>query len=137
MRMARLSELTRRVLSRASLIADDLGQNPVDLVHLLLALAQERRSPASQILRTCGLNVPALDEAARHHRRSSPNSLEEVLDEAVYYAERTGSHYTGTDHLILTLTQHRQGAALLARFGVDVTRLHHTAESLLQNRMRT
>lgn len=136
-RLARLSELTRRVLSRASLIADDLGQNPVDLVHLLLALARETRSPAGQILHTCGLNVPALEEAARQRRRSSPNSLEEVLDEAVYCAERAGSHYTGTDHLILTLTQHPLGMDLLEYFDVDVRRLRHTVETLLQNRMRT
>ena len=51
-----------------------------------------------------------------------------MLDEAVYYAERAGCHYTGTDHLILTLTQHRQGALLLDRFGVDVEHLYETVE---------
>ena len=136
-RLARLSELTRRVLSRATLIADDLDQSPVDLLHLLLALAQEARSPASQSLHACGLNVTALETAARQQRLANTNSLEEVLDEAVFYAERTGCHYTGTDHLILTLTQHHQGAALLAHFEVDVPRLHRTIEAQLQNRMRT
>ena len=38
---------------------------------------------------------------------------------AVDRAESFGSHYTGTDHLLLTLALDPRGARLLRRYGVD------------------
>jgi ATP-dependent Clp protease ATP-binding subunit ClpA len=61
-RTARLSELSRRVLNAATQLAT---QNEIDcagLEHLLLVLARERRSPASQILYQCGLDQAALED---------------------------------------------------------------------------
>jgi len=134
LRLARLSELSRRVLSRANMIADDYDQHPVDLMHLLLALAQEKRSPGALTLPRCGLNQTALQDALRRPHLSTATHLEEVLDEAVFYAEQMGSHYTGTDHIIMALARHERGMWLLLKFRVDVERLQREVTQLLHPR---
>jgi ATP-dependent Clp protease ATP-binding subunit ClpA len=122
-RMARLSELSRRVLNRAALIADDMQQPNVDLAHLILALAQESRSPSGQVLIDCGLKPNQLMAEATWPHAATYALLEDILDEAVLYAERMGSHYTGTDHIVLVLAQNRHSARLLTRYGVDLRQL--------------
>ncbi len=132
LRMARLSELSRRVLARASLIAADLQQPTTDLMHLALALAQERRSPAGRILRQCGLDEARLTAEIPWPRPADPMLLEEVLDEAVLVAERLGSHYTGTDHIVYVLAHNRHGARILARYGVALRWLAQEIDTLLR-----
>lgn len=126
-RLARLSELSRRVLNRAMQIADDLEQAQADLAHLLLALSQERRSPAGGVLRECGLEVELLAADIWRRPLNTSGALDAVLDDAVRRAEGLGSHYTGTDHLLIALARDRRGARLLRRYGVDpkllITRL--------------
>jgi len=123
MRMARLSELSRRVLSRAALLAEDMRHPHADLLHLILALSQERRSPAGRMLRRCGLDEAQLVLTTAQHALLPDNALEDVLDEAVLLAERMGSHYTGTDHIVITLANDRRGSRLLMQHGVDLKRL--------------
>lgn len=132
-RMARLSELSRRVLNRAALIAQEMDHAQVDLMHLVLALAREGRSPAGQALRACGLDEEELARATLRRRRlRAVGELEDVLDEAVLYAERSGSHYTGTDHIVVTLATDWRGARLLSMYGVDVRQLRERAEGLMR-----
>ncbi|MBN1965778.1 MAG: hypothetical protein JW910_14095 [Anaerolineae bacterium] len=128
LRLARLSELSRRVISAASLNAQALGHPQPGLMHLILALVQEHRSPSGRVLRRCGLDERKLEAALarRPTTRGIPEAagaLEEVLDDAVRYAEHQGDHYTGTDHIVATLAHDRRGARLLATYGVDVERL--------------
>lgn len=128
-RTARLSELSRRVLNAARQLASQEEGQPLALDHLLLVLAQERRSAASRRLRDCGFNQAALD-AAREQDPSGDHAgpetlVEEVIDQAVDRANRLGTHYTGTDHLLLALAENPYGAALLRQCGVDVERLVH------------
>jgi ATP-dependent Clp protease ATP-binding subunit ClpA len=131
-RMARLSELSRRVLNRALLIAEEMEQPDVDLMHLVLALADERRSPSGRVLRQCGLDAERLRIATADLRPSNSEALEEVLDEAVLSAERLGSHYTGTDHIVLTLAHDRRGGRLLGQYGVDLLQLMEEMENLMR-----
>jgi ATP-dependent Clp protease ATP-binding subunit ClpA len=126
-RTARLSELSRRVLNAAEQLALQGGGQPIAPDHLLLVLARERRSAASRMLRDCGLNPAAL-EAVLNRRISgdlvNPEAVvEEVIDRAVDQANRLGTHYTGTDHLLLALAENPYGAGLLGQCGVDVERL--------------
>jgi ATP-dependent Clp protease ATP-binding subunit ClpA len=131
LRMARLSELSRRVLSRAALIAEDMHQPTVDLMHLILALTQETRSPAGRLLKQCGLDEARMISDTAWPRRANDNLLEEVLDEAVLLAERMGSHYTGTDHIILVLAVNRHGMRLLVQYGVDIPLLTTAIDQLI------
>lgn len=121
-RKARLSELSRRVLNAAEQVAQGAAQT-TQLEHLLLMLAQERRSMASRILHENGLDQmrlqAAVDVLAQENKKEQENILEEVIDCAMDRAGQLGTHYTGTDHILLALTQIDQGKTLLHRFGAD------------------
>ena len=51
-------------------------------------------------------------------------SLEGVLNRALDVAEGLGSHYTGTEHLLLTLTDDDSGREVLRRYGLDPAVIH-------------
>ncbi|MBI5667239.1 MAG: hypothetical protein HZC41_04455 [Chloroflexi bacterium] len=130
-RTARLSELSRRVINAAEQMAVTLDHPSVGLGHLLLVMLLEERSPIAGLLRD-----GALDEAALRHELEAGDpallvSLEAVLTRALDTAQSMGSHYTGTEHLLLTLAADDTGAALLHRYGInpDALRDHLVAQA--------
>lgn len=118
-RVARLSELSRRVLNGAEQLAAQMGHKHVGLAHLLLMLARERRSICADILRQAGLDMDALEANLTKPHPATGGMFEDVIDRAVDRAESFGSHYTGTDHLLFALAQDRRGARLLRKYGAD------------------
>ena len=118
-RVARLSELSRRVLNGAEQIAEKMGHKNVGLAHLLLVLARERRSVCARVLREAGLDDAALEANLIKPRPATGCMLVDVIDRAVDRAESFGSHYTGTDHLLLSLASDPRGARLLHKYGAD------------------
>ncbi len=122
-RMARLSELGKRVLSRAEQVARSYGQQSVAPEHVLLALAQERRSVAKRILAECNCNLEQLKAAIPTLPAQAIESearLNHILDRAVDRAEAMGSHYTGTEHILLAMTLDPWTEQLLQTYNVDV-----------------
>jgi ATP-dependent Clp protease ATP-binding subunit ClpA len=130
-RVARLSELSRRTLNAAEQIAEQMGHPHVGLAHLLLVLSGERRSICARLLRDSGLDAAALEANLIKPHPATGGMLEDVIDRAVDRAESLGSHYTGTDHLLLSLTQNPRGARLLRRYGVDPQTLAKQLRSVL------
>jgi ATP-dependent Clp protease ATP-binding subunit ClpA len=126
-RMARLSELSRRALNAASQLASQDKEQPAGLDHLLLVLAREERSMVSCILHDCGLDQQALETAlgqmAPENGLTPEALLEDVIDHAVDRADQLGTHYTGTDHVLLALAQNPHGARLLQKYGVNLKQL--------------
>lgn len=120
-RIARLSELSRRVLYGAEQMASSLGHSGAGLPHLLLVLARERRSICARILSEHRLDQTALeaDLAAMAAPEPAVTTLDDLIDQAVDRAESFGSHYTGTEHLLLSLVHDPRGARLLSRYGVQ------------------
>jgi ATP-dependent Clp protease ATP-binding subunit ClpC len=118
-RNARLSELSRRVINAAEQMAVSLDHHTVGLGHLLLMLALEPRSPTSALLRECGLDEARVRQGLDRRDPGLLLSVETVLERAFDRAQRMGSHYTGTEHLLLTVAQDEAGAALLRQYGVD------------------
>jgi ATP-dependent Clp protease ATP-binding subunit ClpA len=130
-RNAHLTELSRRVITAAEQMAVSLDHQTVGLGHLLLVLLQEERSPTSALLRAGGLDEAQL----RHELQDMPESfvsIEVVLDRALDQAQSMGSHYTGTEHLLLTLAADKDGSALLARFNLSPDDLRHRVKAQLQ-----
>ncbi len=111
-RPLRLSELARRVLNAAQALADATASE-AGAAHVLLALAQEGRSFSSVLLREYRLD--RLDAASWNGARG----LDAVMERAYAQAERLGSHYTGTEHLLLAVSRDPGIAALLADYGAD------------------
>jgi ATP-dependent Clp protease ATP-binding subunit ClpA len=122
-RTARLSELSRRVLNAAEQLAAQQEDQPAGLDHLLLVLAGEKRSPVSRILRDSGLNRETLQARLGQFKVEDPlnpqDLLEDVIDHAVDRADQLGTHYTGTDHILLALAENPHGARLLQQAGVN------------------
>lgn len=123
-RLARLSELSRRVLNAAQKLASDYQHPATGLEHLLIVLGRERRSVATRLLVECGFQEELLVEDLKRiavDARLAATALDEVLDSAVNRAEVLGMHYTGTDHILLAMTLDVQGIDLLQRYQVDIS----------------
>jgi ATP-dependent Clp protease ATP-binding subunit ClpA len=129
---ARLSELSRRVLNAAEQRAVQLDHPIVDLGHLLVALANERRGPTQGFLSQSGFNVPKLKNEMDVPARFSFVSLESVLEEAMNQAEKLGSHYLGADHILLALSINPQASEMLTRFDVSVEKLRRILQKHLK-----
>ncbi|MGQ9888269.1 MAG: Clp protease N-terminal domain-containing protein [Aggregatilineales bacterium] len=122
-RTARLSELSRRVIANAEQLAVTLDHPTVGIGHLLLALLLEERGPMAALLRASGLDQSCL-RACLDKRDPLPlESVELVLAQAQDHADNMGSHYTGTEHLLLALALAPAGAGLLRVCGADLAAL--------------
>jgi ATP-dependent Clp protease ATP-binding subunit ClpA len=126
-RVARLSELSRRVLNAANQLASQRGDPTAGLDHVLLVLAHERRSITSRILDEQGLDEAGLEailgRCCGHPEVNQAALLEDVIDQAVDRADQLGTHYTGTEHILLALALNNYGAQLLEQHYVDPMRL--------------
>lgn len=122
-RNAHLSELSRRIITGAEQLAVTLDHPTVGLGHLLLIMLLEDRSPIAALLRAGPLDERRLRAELDAGVPALLVSLEPVLNRALDTAQHQGSHYTGTEHLLLTLAADDDGAALLYRFGVDAAAL--------------
>jgi ATP-dependent Clp protease ATP-binding subunit ClpA len=132
-RSARLSELSRRVLNAAAKIADENRHGSAGLEHLLLVLAREHRSLATRMLLEAGINHEQLAEDLRAHQLDSvlaATALDEVLAQAMDQAEKLGTHYTGTDHLLLAMTLDDEAISLLEHYEVNVDYLRGRLQAL-------
>jgi ATP-dependent Clp protease ATP-binding subunit ClpA len=127
-RSARLSELSRRVISAAEQMAtseEHTDSGTAGMGHLLLVLLLESRSPMSALLRTSGLDEARLREGLSSRDPALLVSIEGILNQALDPVERVGnpSYYTGTDQILFTLALDPEGAAVLHAYGVKVAQL--------------
>ena len=118
-RDARLSELSRRVINAAEQMAIALDHPTVGLGHLLLVLSLETRSPTAALLQAHGLNPQRLNDGLKVGDPLLLPSIEGLLSHVLEEAEKVGSHYTGTEHLLLTLTLDPAGVTLLLTYGIQ------------------
>lgn len=134
-RLRRLSELARRVLraaeSWAGHSAPALPQRVPHSGHILLALVLETRSFSSGLLREAGVDLAHARAFIAAHPFQDEDSFLALIDSAFAHAARLGSHYTGTEHLLLALTTDADALACFLDAGIDVTRLRERVESVL------
>jgi ATP-dependent Clp protease ATP-binding subunit ClpB len=128
---ARLSELSRRVLNGAEQIAAQMHHPQVGLAHLLFALTHERRSVCAQLLREARLDEKRLEANLIKPHPTTGGSLKDIIDRAVDCAEKFGSHYTGTDHLLLTIATDPRGVRLLRKYNASTQYLIEKLSSIL------
>jgi ATP-dependent Clp protease ATP-binding subunit ClpC len=118
LQMVRLSELSRRVIYAAEQLAHSLGHADVGIGHLLLVMARESRSQTSPMLLACGLDETRLRDGLARGDALLLVSLDQILNQVRDLVERIGSHYTGTEHLLLALVYDPAGQAALHAYGV-------------------
>ncbi|MFN8375503.1 MAG: Clp protease N-terminal domain-containing protein [Anaerolineae bacterium] len=133
-RAARLSELSRRVINAAEQLSVTLDHPTVGLGHLLLVLLREKRSPISNLLFKSGLRQMRLRRGLKARDEVLLLSIEQSLTLAQETAESRGSHYTGTEHILLTLTTSAEGVDLLERYGADPEKIRQRIEALTQKK---
>lgn len=131
-RKARLSELSRRVITAAEQMSIALDHPTVGIGHLLLVLLMEKRSQTCAILEKSGLDPERLRADLDAADEDLLVSIEEVLEQALEVAEGLGDHYTGTDHLLLVLTLDPAGMQLLRRYKLPPDRIRRRLETLLR-----
>ncbi len=117
--MAQLSELSRRALHGAEQLAAQFHHDRTGLVHVLYMLAHESRSVCSEALLEAGLDRASLDSDLAANRSDAwwSSSAADLTERAAVIARAYGSHYVGTDHLLLAILAKPEGEALLARYG--------------------
>jgi len=133
-RNARLSELSRRVINAAEQMSIALDHPTVGIGHLLLILAREKRSATAALLKQSTLDIQRLEFGLNERDALTLISMEVVLDQAIEQAQSLGSHFTGTEHLLLALVLDSSGSALLQTYGVKTKALHKHIEEQLRNR---
>jgi ATP-dependent Clp protease ATP-binding subunit ClpC len=121
--IVRLSELSRRIINAADQLALSLGHSGIGLGHLLLVMVQETRSPTSPMLRACGLDEARLREGLAQGDALLLASIDPILSQLRDLVEQVGSHYTGTEHLLLALIHDPAGRAALHTYGVQMDSL--------------
>jgi ATP-dependent Clp protease ATP-binding subunit ClpA len=107
------------VIAAAEQMAVVYDHPTVGLGHLLLALLLEKRSPISTMLRESGLDAGFLRNGLAELDPLFLTNIEVILHQALDEGEDAGSHYTGTEHLLLTLTSNLEGVALLTACGLE------------------
>lgn len=125
----KLSELSRRVISAAEQRAVAYDHHTVGIGHLLLVMVHETRSPTSGLLRASGLDETQLEAGLVSNDPLLLAALEPVLNQVRDQAARVGSHYTGTEHILLTLLTDAAGGAALAACGVSLADLKQRLET--------
>lgn len=132
-RNANLSELSRRVLNAAEQLAVAQDHHMIGLGHLILVMSRERRSTMSSLLTQVGLDDKAVVQGLDARDEALLTTIEQVITPAVELSRSLGSHYTGTEHLLLALTEDETGAEILRRLGVDLGQLHERIKRRLMS----
>jgi ATP-dependent Clp protease ATP-binding subunit ClpC len=133
-RNAHLTELSRRVITGAEQLAVTLDHPVVGLGHLLVVLLQEERSGTYRMLQESGLDDARLRDGLAAEDSVLLLSLEGILNIALDRAESMGSHYTGTEHLLLTLLLDPSGLSAMEYYGADTHDLRIRLEGKLRRK---
>ena len=133
----RLSHVAEKVVMRAEIFADELGQEYVGTEHLLLAMMVQDKQDTGQILTRFGLTATTLrtrveqlikeqlsDSFVVGTLPSTPH-LQHVMANGVKWARRLKADAVGTRHLLLAVIEEEGsvGQAALEDLGVDLDKL--------------
>ncbi len=135
-RMTKLSELGKRVLTAAEQVATEHQQRTISPEHLLLVLSRERRSVAKRLLSQANCDVARLEEvipALPPYAALATTRLDLILDTAVQQAQTMGSHYTGTEHILLAMTLLPWSQQMLQTYGIDIQQLQKLLHEALDS----
>lgn len=141
--MERLTQRARRVLSLAHQEAERLRHNYIGTEHLLLGLIREEGGVAARVLRELGLEVQRVEQFVE--RLAPPGKstskkidlspgTQRVLQFAFDEAQKLGSSYVSTEHLLLGLLRYGEGIALnvLRKLGVTPEQIRRQTRRILQ-----
>lgn len=125
----RFSHHSRRALQHSARLADEYGHAHQDTAHLLVGVMMSEGSLGAKVLEIYDFPVPVarvylkrlLPIAEPHKHTPRSDSLKKTLDIAADEAQSLGSHYIGTEHLLLGITRTNLGNAIELLKLVDMT----------------
>jgi len=136
----RFSENAKRTMHRARMASMRHRAGCIEPEHMLIALLEESRCNAHQLLLRLEVDIPSLlealetmlpkgDDASEGQLPFTPQS-KAALMAALELAQRRGDNHIGTEHLLLGLAEAESGAAqVLARLGVEP---HHLTRAMTE-----
>jgi ATP-dependent Clp protease ATP-binding subunit ClpB len=126
----RLTVKAQEALGKAQALASGLGQQEVDVEHLLLALVGQRDGVVAPLLQRLGVNPTALEDVLRKELEARPRvsgtqgqymsqALNKALDESWQITQNFKDEYTSTEHMLLgILASGGRPAQIMREFGV-------------------
>lgn len=140
--LSRLSEMSRQILQLARKEAAFFQHDQIRTEHILLAIAAVPEAVASRLLRRQGIDPQAVVREVVAHlhigravdSRSITLSLSarRSIEIAGLEAQRLGSEYIGTEHLLLGIMAEKESLAgrVLAKLGIDADVVRRQAAGL-------
>lgn len=125
----RYSHHSRRALQHTAKLAETYGHAVQDTAHLLVGVMMSAGSFGAQVLDIYDLPVPVaqvylkrlMPTDTQEHSPKPATALEQALVTASDEAASLGSHYIGTEHLLLGITRTNLGNAIDLLKLVDIT----------------
>src|SRR5437870_4732988 len=132
MRLDKLTVKAQEALQAAQGLADQHDHQAVEPEHLLVALLQQREGVVGPVLAKLGARPDTVQQRLEDELAKAPKvrggsgqymgeRLRATLERAEREAERLKDDYTSTEHLLIGISQERDGAAARALAAVGVT----------------
>jgi ATP-dependent Clp protease ATP-binding subunit ClpC len=143
--LSRLSEMSRQILALAKKEAAFFQHDQIRTEHILLAIAAVPEAVASRLLRRQGVDPQAVVREVVSHLHigravdsrgiTLSLSARRAIEVAGLEAQRLGSEYIGTEHLLLGILAERDSLAgrVLAKLGIDADVVRRQATGLSEN----
>src|SRR5215472_11140730 len=130
-RLDKLTQKAQEAVQQTQSIAEKSGSQVMFPLHLLIALAQEKEGIVRPVLEKCGVHPDAIVSEAQRQIANLPKTsgmqpgiylsqpLNQVMESAFDEAGRFKDEFVSTEHLLLSLAEHRSDPAgqLLDRAG--------------------
>jgi ATP-dependent Clp protease ATP-binding subunit ClpC len=142
--LSRLSDMSRQILALAKKEAAFFQHDQIRPEHILLAIAAVPEAVASRLLRRQGVDPQAVVREVVSHlhigravdSRAITLSMaaRRAIEIAGLEAQRLGSEYIGTEHLLLGIMAERESLAskVLAKLGIDPDVVRRQASGLTE-----
>jgi ATP-dependent Clp protease ATP-binding subunit ClpB len=137
MRFDKLTVKAQEAVQAAQSLADQQSHQAMEPEHLLLALIQQQEGVVGPVLAKLGTRPEAIGREVEEELRKLPKvkggggqyvspRLKDTLDRAWSEAERLKDEYCSTEHLLIGLSQDKDGAAgrILNRHGASADAIY-------------
>ena len=135
MRFEKFTLKVQEAMQDAQNMAQQFGHQGIDVEHLFLAMLRQREGVIQSVLERIGANMRDIERGLETALERMPRvsgagtgqvyitpRLKELLDSAMAEAKRLTDEYVSSEHILLAISQDRQGAAGQLLLSAGVTR---------------
>ncbi len=151
MRPERFTEQAQEVLVSSQNIVRRFRHTQWDVEHVLLALLEQERGLALEIMRRLGVDEAAIRRRVELVLEAAPKAAYEaiqiyatprvarLLENAAHEADRLKDEFIGVEHLLIAIAGESKGEAakILAEFGINQEKIYQALQSIRGKRRIT